>query len=306
MPLRRPLLVKIYSLASRIVQIMREKEAYALLGWPHVGIGNDGDQWVAYRCLTPGCRSEGVARAREYSFGRCGICGAIMEVVDTKNALPRIDSQNRPNPAVKPASSAATVNVSKELASAQKVGEQLEELVVQRGGFPDDERNILLMAYWALIFDFHKAILALIPTKLYGSAFALVRPSVEALVRAHVAVKGSTADLTSLRDDSYRTDFDTIGLWIDQQFGSERVFTNFIAGAQFALHSYAHVGLSQTGRRFTGHDLIPSYDDSEVIEVIRITTSAVWMLTNLVTITLGFVKEANKAHELYIEWGKHR
>jgi len=128
----------------------------------------------------------------------------------------------------------------------------------------------------------------------------------EALVRAHIAVKGSTADLTSLRDDSYRTDFDTIGPWIDQQFRSERLFTNFIARAQVALHSFTHAGASQLGRRFQGHDLMPSYRDEEIVEVIRVCTSAVWMVTNLVTITLDFVKEANKAQQLYIEWGEHR
>jgi hypothetical protein len=229
-----------------------------------------------------------------------------MEILDTEKALPRVENQNRPNPAVKPAPSPATVDVSKELASAQKLGEQLEELVVQRGGFPDDDRNILLMAYWALIVDFHKGILALIANKLYGSAFALVRPCLEALVRAHVAVRGSAADLTSLREDSYRTDFDTIGLWIDQQFGSERLFTNLIARAQVALHSFAHAGASQLGRRFQEHDLMPSYRDEEIVEVIRVCTSTAWMVTNLVTITLGWVKEANKAQQLYIEWGEHR
>jgi hypothetical protein len=40
-------------------------------------------------------------------------------------------------------------------------------------------------------------------------------------------------------------------------------------------------------------------------EVIRVSTSAAWMVTNLVTIHLGFIKEANKAQELYLEWGKH-
>jgi hypothetical protein len=29
------------------------------------------------------------------------------------------------------------------------------------------------------------------------------------------------------------------------------------------------------------------------------------MVTNLVTIHLGFIKEANNAQELYLEWGKH-
>jgi len=42
------------------------------------------------------------------------------------------------------------------------------------------------MAYWSLAFEFHKAILSLIEQKFYGAAFALVRPIIEATVRAHV------------------------------------------------------------------------------------------------------------------------
>jgi len=54
---------------------MKEQQAYEVLGWPHDEEGNDGEDWLAFRCPTPGCQSEGVARSREYGFGRCGRCG---------------------------------------------------------------------------------------------------------------------------------------------------------------------------------------------------------------------------------------
>jgi hypothetical protein len=62
---------------------MNEQEAYKVLGWPHHGNNNEGNGWLAFRCPTPGCQSEGVARSHEFGFGRCGICGAIMEPVDS-------------------------------------------------------------------------------------------------------------------------------------------------------------------------------------------------------------------------------
>jgi len=287
------------------VDSMKEKEAYALLDWPHEGKGNDGEDWLAFRCPTPGCQSEGVARSSEYGFGRCGICGAIMEVVASANAPSRVQVAKRETPTAKPAKPAVTFNIPQELTTAQKLGDQLEELVVKRGQCPDDDRNILSMAYWALIFDFHKGILGNIQNHLYGSAFALVRPCVEALVRAHVAVKGSDEDVNKLQDDTYQTDFDKIGQWMDKEFATENLFTNFIGDAQAALHSFTHAGLSQIGRRFDGHDLKPSYDYGEIVEVIRFATSAVWMVTNLITIHLGFTTEANEAQRLYLEWGKH-
>src|SRR6266849_323565 len=128
------------------------------------------------------------------------------------------------------------VSVQTELDSALLLGERLEELVVKRGQCPDDDRNILLVGYWALIFDFHKAILGDIAKQLCGSAFALVRPCIEALVRAHVVVKGSPEDVKSLQDDTYHTDFDKIGRWTDKEFGTGTLFTDFIGHAQAALH----------------------------------------------------------------------
>jgi len=196
------------------------------------------------------------------------------------------------------------MNVQAELESARHLGEQLEEFVVKRGQCPDDDRNILLIGYWSLLFDFHRGVLSLIPLNLCGSAFALVRPSMEALVRAHIAVRGSAAEILALQQDNYRTNFTTVGPWIDREFGTGSLFTNFLCNARDALHSFTHAGISQLGRRFDGHNLKPTYKDGEIIEVIRVCTSAVWMVTNLVTKHMGFTAEATKAGELYEKWGK--
>ncbi len=88
-----------------------------------------------------------------------------------KQATP-IDLAPKAKPEAKIAESA---DVKNELAAAQKFAEELESLVVKRGQCPDDDRNILLMAYWALLFDFHRSVLNLIPKPLCGGAFALVR-----------------------------------------------------------------------------------------------------------------------------------
>lgn len=289
---------------------MIEKQAYEALGWLHDGKGHDGNDWLAYRCPTPGCQSEGVARSREFGFGTCGRCGAEMEIVTaTPKASPSVPEEHTPidlvpktGPAQKLAESA---DVKNELASAQRFDEQLEALVLNRGQCPDDDRNILLMGYWSLLFDFHKSVLTLIPKPLYGGAFALVRPCMEAVARAHVAVKGTEAEIKTLQDDTYRTNFFTIGPWIDGTFGAGALFTNMFNRARNALHSYTHAGISQLGRRYDDHNLRPSYRDGEIIEVIWVCTSAVWMVTNLVTKDMGWTEEAKKAGELFEVWGKH-
>ena len=161
------------------------------------------------------------------------------------------------------------------------------------------------MAYWSLIFDFHRGVLCLLSHKFFGSAFALVRPMVEVVVRAHVVKMGSEEDLKKLREDEYRTNLSTVGKEIDAAFGTGDFFENFLKGARNALHSYTHAGVLQLGRRFSGTDLTPNYSEGEVIEVIRTTTSAVFFVTNLVTKHFGFEEEWRQCSKLFEEWGKH-
>ncbi len=161
------------------------------------------------------------------------------------------------------------------------------------------------MAYWSVAFELHRGILCLIDHKFYGAALALVRPIVETVVRAHVAIMGSEQDLQKLHDDEYRTNFSKIGTEIDTAFDMEGVFQNFLNGAKEALHGYTHAGLHQLGRRFSGTDLVPNYSEAEIREVIQNSTSAVFMVNNLVTKHFGFDEEWAENTRLFEEWGKH-
>ncbi len=199
-----------------------------------------------------------------------------------------------------------STKVGKEIDSARKFGEQLEQIVVSKNQFPIDDRNVLLIAYWALMFDYHKGILSLLQSEFCGAAFALVRPVVEAVVRAHVAVKGLDEDLKRIQNDEYTVNFKQIGPKIDADFGLDHLMENFLNDVtRSALHSYTHSGLLQLGRRFDGNDIKPNYSEGETIEVIRVTTSAIFMVTNLVTKYFGFERDWSRVTDLYVEWGKH-
>jgi hypothetical protein len=63
-----------------------------------------------------------------------------------------------------------------EIRKAKAFGDQIENLVIAKGQCPTGDRKTPLMAYWSLIFDFHRGVLCLLSHKSYGSAFALVRP----------------------------------------------------------------------------------------------------------------------------------
>jgi Family of unknown function (DUF6988) len=196
--------------------------------------------------------------------------------------------------------------VQHEINSGRKFGEQLEDIVVSKHQFPTGDANVLLIAYWALMFDYHKGILSLLQSGLFGAAFALVRPVVEAVVRAHVTLMGSEQDLANIQKDEYKVTFKEVGAKIDAAFGLEGLMENFLNDVtRSALHSYTHSGLLQLGRRFDGNEIKPNYSDNEIIEVIRVTTSGIFMLTNLVTKHFGFEDDWKRVSQMFDEWGQH-
>jgi uncharacterized protein DUF6988 len=195
--------------------------------------------------------------------------------------------------------------VQEEIKRAIEYANRIEDLVIAKGQCPTGDRNTPLMGYWSLTFEFQRGILCLLDHKFYGSAFALVRPIIEAVVRAHVIIMANQEVLEHLLKDEYRTNLATIGKEIDAFFKSDDLFENFLRGARTALHSYTHAGMSQLGRRFSGTDLKANYSEGEIIEVIRVSTSAVFMVNNIVTKYLGFEDEWKENNRLLDEWGKH-
>lgn len=192
----------------------------------------------------------------------------------------------------------------KEMDSARRFGQQLEGLVFRREGCPAGDRDVLLIAYWSIVFDCHKAILTLLPAGLLAAAFALVRPVVEVMIRAHVVLICSPEDLLKIQQDEYRVNFTDVGPQIDKAFGLGSFMVDFLKGASKTLHSYTHGGILQVGRRFDGSDLKPRYTDGEITEVIHTTTSAIFMATNLVTKHFGFEEEWRRTTEMFFECGK--
>lgn len=194
--------------------------------------------------------------------------------------------------------------IENEIKLAAQFGAQAEELVVTKGQYSNGERTTLLLAYWSLAFEFHKAILYLLQAKYCGAAFALVRPLIETTIRAHLVLFVSDDVLKKITADEYRTNFGTVGKEIDVAFGMGDLFENFLTGARDALHGYTHVGMHQLGRRFTGTDLTPNYAEREIVEAIRTSNSAVFMVNNIVTKHLGFEEDWKENNRLFDEWSR--
>lgn len=194
--------------------------------------------------------------------------------------------------------------ISDEVRKANEFADQIQNLVVARGQVATGNRNTLLMAYWSLVFELHRGILALIHHKFYGAAFALVRPIIEVTVRAHLAICGTDEVVKTLREDNYRMNFATVGEEIDKAFGFGTLVKDFLDHARSALHSYTHAGVLQLGRRFKGTDLVANYSEAEIVEVLHVSSSCAFMVNNLVTKHFGFDEEWKKNSDLYAEWGK--
>lgn len=198
------------------------------------------------------------------------------------------------------------MTIQEEIDRATAFGQQLEDIIVKKGSVtvanPGD-RDKLLLGYWSLVLDLDKSILALMGNKFYGGAFALLRPLVEAQVRAHVVLISGDDVVTSIKEDKYAVNFKQVGGQIDAAFQLNGYFDKFLNGARGALHSFTHSGLSQLGRRFKGNDLIAHYEDGEIIEVIHTSATGTWMVTNLVAKHFKCQEEAKAIDALFLGWG---
>ena len=83
------------------------------------------------------------------------------------------------------------MNVPTEIDRVSRYGQQLEALLEQKEIRLSSDRDMLLIGHWSLLLDYHVAIVTLLRKEIYGGAFALGRPVVEAWVRAHVVMMGS-------------------------------------------------------------------------------------------------------------------
>jgi hypothetical protein len=191
-----------------------------------------------------------------------------------------------------------------EIEVSNAFGDRIQDLIVAKGEAPTGQRNLLLLALWSLVFEIHRAILCLIHNKFFGAAQALMRALIEATIRAHVVIMGSDEDVERIVADTYQTNFNTIKGEIDNAFGTKTLFEKFLNDAtRFALHSYTHGGMQQLGRRFKGTDLTPNYSEGELLETVRVSTSAIFLVSNLASKYLGFEDAWEQGSKLYEEWG---
>jgi hypothetical protein len=185
-----------------------------------------------------------------------------------------------------------------------RYGQRFEQLFAQREFRISGDRDMLIVGYWSLLLDYHIAIATLLPKQLYGAAFALMRPIVEAWARVHVVKMGSDAVVRQIKNDKYKVSFDRVGKEIDKAFGLEFFDKSLSKAVRDALHSYTHSGGFQIARRFDENAIKSRYSDGAILNVIEASTTALFMTTIVMSKHFGFEQEWQTTTDLFGEYNK--
>jgi uncharacterized protein DUF6988 len=170
--------------------------------------------------------------------------------------------------------------------------------------YPSDTKTTMLFAYVDIALEHHEAIFLLIKSKLFGSAFALVRPLLETMFRAlwiNEVANQSQIEKAS-RDELKFPCISQMLEEIDKSYSSNILFRSFKGSSWKAMCSYAHSGALQIARRFTNGEVKPSYSDAEILEVLRVTSTAVMLLTGTFFVSMGCHREADETKKMIREY----
>jgi hypothetical protein len=171
---------------------------------------------------------------------------------------------------------------------------QIRDLLCQRE-YASETKTHLLVAYLDIALEHHEAVALLIKTKLYGSAFALVRPLLETLFRALWINGCATPDQVqevAHRDDTKFPRMDQLVAIIDQTYATDNFFASIKNASWAAMCSFTHSGLSQLVRRFTDGDVKPNYRDVEIVQVLNNTNTAIILLSRMFFLSADCENEA--------------
>jgi hypothetical protein len=168
------------------------------------------------------------------------------------------------------------VTVEMELEKAQSAIEEVKKVLTGLH-LSGDGWSIIAAGMIHQGIEHHEAIVVLIRNGKVGSAFALARSVMEILVRgAWFTCCATEEQITRFREQD-KIDL-TFGQMADAIDESQRIayFHDLKDKTWKMANSYTHTGILQLGRRWTGDRLAASYNDGEIIEVLRAITA--WIL----------------------------
>jgi hypothetical protein len=200
------------------------------------------------------------------------------------------------------------VDREREINRAGILGMRLEHLVYNKakeGKLVVVDRDAdLVMAYWSLIFDLCKGPGCLLHNKFYSPAFALLRPIMEALVRACVVLVGTPEEVARIRQDAFRVNFKTDGARTDEALGTGTLVQKYLEETRGLLHSLTHGGTAQQGMQFDGNDVGVNASDTQILMLLGACSNASFFVTILVAKHFRMEDIAQAANNIFLEYGK--
>jgi hypothetical protein len=189
--------------------------------------------------------------------------------------------------------------------NAAKLGYGLECLIATRGTFVigREKRDALVMAYWSLITEYFRGAICLMRNDLWAPAFALLRPTVEALVQCCMSHAGPEDFVDQIKAGRYRVSYEKDGGRIDQMMGTGKLYEKYLKSSRDILHNLAHSGPAQLNMRFSGNDLTPSYTMPQKLGLIAHVASTVFLLALVTAMAFNYGPEYEQAQHLWIEYG---
>jgi hypothetical protein len=172
-----------------------------------------------------------------------------------------------------------TPETTQHLAKVEDIMRQAK-LILARHGYPDDSRTVIVIGTITQIVEHHEAVLLLVRNDKVGSSFALVRSIVEGVFRGMwVNFCATDTQIQEFeRDDRLPVNMPQMAQAIDAKYQAQGFFEHLRARTWSALCSYAHTGMLQLGRRFTGANAQPAYTEGEIVEVTTTATTCILLL----------------------------
>jgi hypothetical protein len=169
----------------------------------------------------------------------------------------------------------------------------------------DDLRNLILVGTIDQLIEHHASMLLLIRSDKVGSAFALSRSIVEGMYRGLWLNFCATDDEVKRfeQEDKLPVKMNQMADAIDDKYRAEGFFEDLRKRAWPALCSYAHTGMLQLGRRFTGHALVPNYSDAQIVEITTSVTTCILTMTSKFLARLNLGAEALAAEKVIETFG---
>jgi hypothetical protein len=161
-------------------------------------------------------------------------------------------------------------------------------------------RDMLALAYWTMLFEYHNGLLTLVRNNNLTSAFAMLRIFEEAFLKMYLVMFGSDNQVQAIWTNKYGTDFAAVGEMIDKKIGNVPLWGPKLKDQIKTLHGFTHSGTQQIVRQLTkledGNSTVaPNYDDGHVRLLVVETMPMIFMAGAFITEFLGYPDEHKSA-----------